>query len=483
MKIFVLAIFCVFSYLSQAFPHSGKPRYHLIIDTDGAIDDMRAITMLLSANDIRVLAITCSEGSLKSDGVFVKVRSLLSTLHHEGIRLGISENTHFITPVWASFAQSVSWGREMNNSGNIPMSNSTDLLDQVTVNYNDKITLIALGSLKTYADWIQSNPSAINKIERIIWYNDHNIREGFNYQVSPPGYDFIRGSGIKLEIVSAATNNLKVNQSYLDELQRCNSPYARQIIKVHQQKAVAEKIEKDSLYLWDDMVPLYLAVPFLFDVETADHIKYVTPLRDIPENIITEIITRLLESSNQTDNKVFTAFPVDSGFYKPGYARIVNSTIENYGLTEWKAIALTNEIHGHTGIYSIIGAKMGIRAMEYFNVGINNLNVTTFAGNTPPLSCLNDGVQISTGSTIGQGLIIISDSISNIPSAEFEFNHQKVMISLKEPIAVQMQNEIRDGVKKYGLLTDQYWLYIEDLALKYWAEFDRHEIFTIKTIK
>ena len=47
---------------------------------------------------------------------------------------------------------------------------------------------------------------------------------------------------------------------------------------------------------------------------------------------------------------------------------------------------MTNEIHGHTGIYSIIGAKMGIRAMEYFNVGVNNLMITSFAGSEPPLS-------------------------------------------------------------------------------------------------
>jgi len=98
---------------------------------------------------------------------------------------------------------------------------------------------------------------------------------------------------------------------------------------------------------------------------------------------------------------------------------MLNKTIGKFGLVEWKAISMTNEIHGHTGIYSIIGAKMGIRAMEYFNVGVNNLEeVTTFAGNNSPLSCFNDGVQISTGATIGQVLslllIVYQLSLSNI---------------------------------------------------------------------
>jgi len=157
-------------------------------------------------------------------------------------------------------------------------------------------------------------------------------------------------------------------------------------------------------------------------------------------------------------------------------------TIEKYGLIEWKAITMTNEIHGHTGIYSIVGAKMGVRAMEYFNVGINNFGVTTFAGHKPPLSCFNDGIQISTGATIGQGLIEISDSIIPIPTAIFEFNNQKIKFSVKEEIALQMRKDIRFGVQVYGLLSDKYWDYIEELAIKYWKEFDRYEMFDIEAI-
>jgi pyrimidine-specific ribonucleoside hydrolase len=143
---------------------------------------------------------------------------------------------------------------------------------------------------------------------------------------------------------------------------------------------------------------------------------------------------------------------------------------------------MTNEIHGHTGIYSIIGAKMGIRAMEYFNVGVNNLKVKSLAGHKPPLSCFNDGIQISTGATIGQGLITISDSVSLIPTAIFEFNNQEVKISLKPEIAEQMQEDIKYGVQTYGPLTNRYWLYIEKLAITYWSEFSRNAICDISPV-
>lgn len=474
-------LFCVLLG-GQVSAHSGKPKFHVIVDTDGAFDDMRSISMLLSQNDIRVLAISCSQGTLLPDSVYVKVKSLLSAFHHEGIPVGISEKLNMELPKWSNFAQNINWG----DSANYPIlnftENSTTLLNRTIDNYRNKLTLVALGSLKTYADWIRENPEVSDKIDRIIWYNNHNIEEGFNYSISKESYEYIKQTGIQLEVVSNHTHRFIIDEKYLKSIKNAKSVYASQIDRVLNQSEIEERINQQHLQLWDDLVPVYLTVPILFETKTKEKIKYVSMNESIPESFIYEAIAQLLESASATNNRVFTSFPVDTSLYKPEYAKMLNSSIENFGLTEWKAISMTNEIHGHTGIYSIIGAKMGIRAMEYFNVGINNLIVTSFAGNQPPLSCFNDGVQISSGATIGQGLISVSDSVSDIPSAIFEFNKQKLHISVDHEIADQMGHEIRYGIQEYGLLTEAYWLYIEKLAIKYWADFDRHEIFTLRIL-
>ena len=466
----------------NAFAHSGNPKFHVIIDTDGAIDDMRAISMLLSGNDIRILAITCSQGTLLPDTVFVKVNSLLSAFHHEGIPVGISKKVNFELPAWTPFAQDIRWGNAINTQNLNFNKKSIEILNNTIENYQNKVTLIALGSLKTYADWLKANRNVADRIERIIWYNNHNIKDGFNYKVSTESYEYIKQSGILLEVVANSTEDLFVNQYYLNHIHSANSIYTSQIEDVHSQVSVVEKINDKHLHLWDDIIPLYLNASILFDIETKDNIRFASINRQIPPDFVYETIGKLLISATNTNNRVFTAFPIDTALYKPEYAKMLNETVGKFGLIEWKAISMTNEIHGHTGIYSIIGAKMGIRAMEYFNVGVNNLEVITFAGSNPPLSCFNDGVQISTGATIGQGLITISDSISAIPSAIFEFNNQKVNIALKSEIAEQMRNEIKYGVTNYGLLTDKYWLYIEELAIKHWADYDRQEIFAIDKI-
>ncbi|HER08291.1 MAG TPA: hypothetical protein ENO20_05205, partial [Bacteroides sp.] len=425
------------------FAHSGKPKYHVIIDTDGGLDDMRALSMFLSGNDIRVLAITCSQGTLLPGSVFMKVSSLLSALHHEGIPVGISAETDAALPGWASFEEKIPWGEDVIGSGPDFTGESVKLLNETAGKYPDKLTLIALGSLKTYADWFRENPGIAGKIDRIIWSGNQDIRSGFNYEISPESYETIRKSGLKLEVVTGNEETLPVDQNYLNAIHNTGSVYAAQINAVHSRQEVIEKANEGRLYLRDDMVPFYLTAPLVFDVKTRDDVTFASINRLIPADFIYELIGRLLVSATATNNRVFLSFPVDTNLYKPEYAEMLNETIGKFGLIEWKAISLTNEIHGHTGIYSIIGAKMGIRAMDYFNVGINNLYVTTFAGNDPPLSCFNDGIQISTGATIGQGLVTISDSISEIPSAIFEFNGRKVRISATPEIAEQMQREIR----------------------------------------
>ncbi|MDZ7605392.1 MAG: FmdE family protein [Cyclobacteriaceae bacterium] len=478
LKIWILSVLIG----GQLFAHSGKPKFHLIIDTDGALDDMRSLSMFLSGEDIRVLAITCSQGTLMPESVYVKVESLLADFHSEGIPVGIGKMTGQELPAWSSFAQGIQWGNVPDKPIATVGEDANAVLNKSTDYYRDKITLIALGSLKTYADWITANPNVIEKIDKIVWYNNHDIDNGFNYKASSESYEIIRASGIKLEIVGNTSSNYAIDNAYMDLLRNLNSKYARQIVNVHEQTEIIDRMKQNHLQLWDDLVPLYMTDSLLFESETTDNIRLVRLKSDMQKPFIYKYVGQLLESSENAENRVFKNFPIDTALYRPEYAKILKETIANFGSDEWRVISMTNEIHGHTGIYSIVGAKMGIRAMEYFNVGVNNMTVKTFAGNQPPLSCLNDGIQISTGATIGQGLISVSDTILKIPTAIFEFNNQEIIISLKKEIAEQMQQDIRHGVQTYGPLTDKYWLYVEELAIKYWRDFSRFDIWDISPL-
>ena len=178
----------------------------------------------------------------------------------------------------------------------------------------------------------------------------------------------------------------------------------------------------------------------------------------------------------------------------PAIEAMAERTIARWGKEEWRAVILTNEIHGHIGIYSTIGAKMGIYALELLSRLCNKaeeLKVLSFAGSRPPISCFNDGLQISTGATLGHGAIEIAKSCSLSKEgadarveAIFRFRaicgteakEMQLCVWLKEDLMQQIAGDIANAVKQYGHTPD-YWLQVRRLALDYWQQWNRAEIF------
>ena len=190
----------------------------------------------------------------------------------------------------------------------------------------------------------------------------------------------------------------------------------------------------------------------------------------------------------------------------PAIEAMAERTIARWGKEEWRAVILTNEIHGHIGIYSTIGAKMGIYALELLSRLCNKaeeLKVLSFAGSRPPISCFNDGLQISTGATLGHGSIKIAKSCSLSKGCKecadceeliecadarveaiFRFRaicgteakEMQLRVWLKEELMQQIAGDIANAVKQYGHTPD-YWLQVRRLALDYWQQWNRAEIF------
>jgi pyrimidine-specific ribonucleoside hydrolase len=137
---------------------------------------------------------------------------------------------------------------------------------------------------------------------------------------------------------------------------------------------------------------------------------------------------------------------------------------------------LTNELHRHLGIYSIIGAKMGIRAREILDAPFDSLEVLSFAGNGPPLSCMNDGLQVSTGASLGRGTISLSEDKLR-PAAAFVHKNHKISLTIKEEVVEKIKADIQSALKKYGGLNPEYFAYIRKLSIRYWKDLDRKKIF------
>src|SRR5512140_1702183 len=84
-KIFILISILLFSKTIWAQPLPVKLKHAIIIDTDCAIDDMRAISLLLVRPEITIKAIILSDGSLSPVEGAEKVKSLLKGFHADNI--------------------------------------------------------------------------------------------------------------------------------------------------------------------------------------------------------------------------------------------------------------------------------------------------------------------------------------------------------------------------------------------------------------
>ena len=162
---------------------------------------------------------------------------------------------------------------------------------------------------------------------------------------------------------------------------------------------------------------------------------------------------------------------------QPDVREWVEKIIATHGLEEWKSALLTNELHRHLGTYSIIGAKMGIRARELQGAKFDELAVESHAGLKPPLSCLNDGLQVSTGASLGRGNIRVMENQPPAPEAVFIHGGKSLRLRLKPAVVERIRADIAAAIKQHGNLTPAYFAAIRKLSLQHWAGLNRTEIF------
>jgi pyrimidine-specific ribonucleoside hydrolase len=119
---------------------------------------------------------------------------------------------------------------------------------------------------------------------------------------------------------------------------------------------------------------------------------------------------------------------------------------------------------------------MGIRARELLAAPFDTLEVVSYAGSTPPLSCLNDGLQVSTGASLGRGTIEVRDDAKK-PAAEFLKGDIRLTLTVKPEYVARIKADIAAAVERFGGLGPEYFAHIRTLSIGYWKEFDRNQLF------
>jgi pyrimidine-specific ribonucleoside hydrolase len=470
-----------FFILFLLFNLKVEAQREIIISTDCAVDDLRAICEFLAVPEINIKAIVSTDGMLHPKEGRTKILELFQQLNIKNIPVGEGKHLHKETSKHAEFLLSVKWGNTIQNSEKSISAEA--ILKTVFTNTKNPLTIFCLGPLTDISDFVKKYPEQKANIRKIIWYNGSvKPLSGTNYEFDKDAADYLFKSNISIDVISNQGNKKAVlSKDYFKEIEKIKTVFAKQISESHQNENIISAMNSGYCQLWDDLLPVYFLYPNLFDMETLLSNASISMTKNVSFEAVTEKILQILSQTYSLENNIiFDKFPADSTAFNYDVREIMNPVIKKYGKDEWRVCVLTNEIHGHLGTYSIIGAKMGMLARDILKAEIDRIEIISFAGSQPPLSCLNDGLQISTGATLGLGMIELKKDTVSLPSAIFTYKGKKVKLTLKKEISDKITNDINNGILKYGNLTQGYWKLIRAISLKHWLELDRNKIFTVQ---
>lgn len=461
---------------ATVFSHPWKPSKYIVIDTDGGIDDFRTINLLLSSPSVRVLGISCSNGVLSAEQTYQKLIGLLETTHHQGILSSINTSELSIARR-CSTAVNFKWGDVTQQSDSI--LSHIHMLKHILANTKEKITFLNLAGLRTTVSYAKNIKNLKDRTERIFWLSDYqNIHQSFNYLIDTSSYNEIVSRNIPIHIIDGSLNIPEYSADYPQKLKNTGMVHA-----IKTASSFSEVQSPFTMKMYDETGAVFMHFPEFFKSDTiSEFLSYSTLNPNTSEQQISKCLLQIIQGKTMNKNQLFSTFPLNSNAYAEDVRPITEQTIYKFGKDEWIACVMTMEMHRHVGTYALMGAKMGIVAREYFGAGIDEVEIVTYAGSKPPYSCLNDGLQVSTGATLGHGLIHHANTTEILPAAEFTYLGQKIRVELKEFYRDKIKQEIKEAHMLYGLDSDEYWDLVRLRTINYWSDWDRNKIFNIKKI-
>jgi formylmethanofuran dehydrogenase subunit E len=92
--------------------------------------------------------------------------------------------------------------------------------------------------------------------------------------------------------------------------------------------------------------------------------------------------------------------------------------------------SLAEWFHGHYQPYIALGVRMGRLAMDLLGAPRHALRITAETGHRPTYSCMVDGLQLVTGSTTGNGRLLIIEK--GKLAATFSMDERSVRIEARD---------------------------------------------------
>jgi inosine-uridine nucleoside N-ribohydrolase len=439
-----------------------SPSPRIIVESDLGLDDAVALALALQAPHLDVAEIVTVPGAADADTAARAGAMLRDRFNRGDIPLNaVLDIAEIPDPAIAERLRSV-WAPLV---GDIEPPSPGDIAQR----HDPPVTILALGPLTTTAARLRHH----HHIDRIVIPGPPDPAVNWNLRVDPDAWDVIRTAGVPVVHVLADVPKpeswahhpvtgdgraTSLAQSFIAEL------LADPDTRSHYLEALPT--------LHDELAVLYLVRPDLFTIAGPNAVRVKSDA-----GALGALADLALRGRQPKDRVVFTTAPLPDSALRPDVRDRRAAIIANNGEDEWFAQLLLNELHEHLGAYSIIGVKMGLRAAEILNAPPHSMEVRSAAPEGPPVSCLNDGLLMATGSTPGRGLF--QHNPEGAVRASFQYNGRTVQLELREAHRSRIATRIGALRSEFGLDHPGYWAGVRELGLDIWQDWHRLDLFEV----
>jgi pyrimidine-specific ribonucleoside hydrolase len=350
----------VFVVLGAAGVYGHGLRPSVIIDTDMALDDARAIVLLAASDQVDIRVIVTSDGCSGPIAAADNVSRLLHALGLKGIPVGAGVALDAPAPPWRSMSEALGWSDLPTVPHDSAWPTAESILIDALSRQETPLTYICLGPLTNLADLYHDSPELLQDRVEAVHVQGSPLDDSilsWNTARDTLAARTVLNSALPLNFVNLDdTAYLRFDRDMLTTAGGCGTVYCRTVARLHQDDRVQQLVEAGHFRCWDEsVIQLFLDSDLgkFSEWDQGAGIRVVSSWnKDRAREQYAEYLSVDREKPEMNRRLVvFGPSAFEAKMLQEDVTAIAEETIARHGNEEWASILLTNEFHRHLGIY------------------------------------------------------------------------------------------------------------------------------------
>jgi purine nucleosidase len=275
----------------------------IIIDTDPGVDDALAFLLALASPEIKLEALTTTQGNITLEKATRNALSVLELCHASHIPVARGSLLPLVQPLRASadvHGESGIGNSRLPEPETQPVSqHAVDYLIERVLTEPGEISIFPIGPLTNIAMAIRKEPRFAGAVKELVIMGGAILEHGnitplaeFNIYVDPHAAHIVFHSGIPITLIPLdVTHRCLLKQEHIDRLMKIDSPisrFIREAMEVYLEASLQLGYEGSSLH--DPLTLATIIAPELLtlkeyyvDVDISDGVSMGKTFADIPK--------------------------------------------------------------------------------------------------------------------------------------------------------------------------------------------------------